>query len=83
MSRHARSVTEYPAGTRVIYDGTLRYYQGDTLTVIGPCDCPRCPCTEPDCLPHSQPHYELADDRGQVMAHARHSNLRPDPETHR
>jgi len=70
----------YIEGQAVVYDGRLAYYRGDTLTVLGPCDCRRCPCQEPDCIPHGQPHYNLADEHGhQVLAHARHSNLTPAP----
>lgn len=77
MTTRRPEAAPLPPGTLVTYQGTLRYYRDDTLTVLGPCDCRRCPCTEPDCHPHGQPHYELADEHGQVMAHARHSNLRP------
>ena len=73
------TTTPLPEGTRVVYEGTHPAYEGDLLTVLGPCGCRRCPCNEPDCQPHGQPHYQLADEIGLVLGHARHSNLRPVP----
>jgi hypothetical protein len=74
----------FERGTEVRYNGSLWKLAGDILVVLGPCDCNRCPCTEPSCDQH---HYLLADPWDDPDAdpltlppkliHARHSSLEP------